>query len=105
MLLELTVFLPYLSDMFPQREELIIIPMNTACIKKKEKKTEKNQVPVRLQPKVVRHSMHILLYTVLKLSVVFGFGWATKMWMFSVFSKWTLISLFEWYSVFHSDSK
>lgn len=76
MLLELTVFLPYLSDMFPQREELIIIPMNTACIKKKErkKKTEKNQVPVRLQPKVVRHSMHILLYTVLKLSVVFGFG-------------------------------
>lgn len=77
MLLELTVFLPYLSDMFPQREELIIIPMNTACIKKKErkkkKKPEKNQVPVRLQPKVVRHSMHILLYTVLKLSVVFGF--------------------------------
>lgn len=72
MLLELTVFLPYLSDMFPQREELIIIPMNTACIKKKEK--EKNQVPVRLQPKVVRHSMHILLYTVLKLLVVFGFG-------------------------------
>lgn len=77
MLLELTVFLPYLSDMFPQREELIIIPMNTACIKKKERKKknpEKNQVPVRLQPKVVRHSMHILLYTVLKLSVVFGFG-------------------------------
>lgn len=74
MLLELTVFLPYLSDMFPQREELIIIPMNTACIKKKEKKPEKNQVPVRLQPKVVRHSMHILLYTVLKLLVVFGFG-------------------------------
>lgn len=43
MLLELTVFLPYLSDMFPQREELIIIPMNTACIKKKEKKKNRKK--------------------------------------------------------------
>lgn len=33
---ELTVFLPYLSDMFPQMEELIIIPMNTAWIKETE---------------------------------------------------------------------
>jgi hypothetical protein len=32
---ELTVFLPYLSDMFPQMEELIIIPMNTAWSLKK----------------------------------------------------------------------
>lgn len=35
MVIGLTVFLPYLSDMFPQREELIIIPMNTACVSKK----------------------------------------------------------------------
>lgn len=28
---KLTVFRPYLSDMFPHREELIIIPINTAC--------------------------------------------------------------------------
>lgn len=34
--IELTVFLPYLSDMFPQMEELIIIPMNTAWIKETE---------------------------------------------------------------------
>lgn len=31
LLSELTVFRPYLSDMFPQREELVIIPIKTAC--------------------------------------------------------------------------
>lgn len=31
---ELTVFLPYLSDMFPHSEELIIIPMNTTWAKR-----------------------------------------------------------------------
>lgn len=49
MLLELTVFLPYLSDMFPQREELIIIPMNTACIKKKERKKKKPRKKIKSQ--------------------------------------------------------
>lgn len=36
---QLTVFLPYLSDIFPQRDELIIIPINTACIRKEKKWT------------------------------------------------------------------
>lgn len=62
---ELTVFLPYLSDMFPQREELIIIPINTAWVT--EEKT-------RLMP-LFLGCINLNLHNIIKLQ-----GKTTEMW-------------------------